>query len=133
MSYTISTQSLSSHKNVNHKQLDIEHDQSSPRTTTTSQTISHEISNQVTTKNDTTIIKSEKNHIKVGSSMILNMQNSYPISRTTCCDLLIKGYLRIYHYKIFKTQLPMDIIPLLIDFIDPLLVKFILRIIAIYI
>jgi len=76
--------------------------------------------NEVTTKNDTTITKSEKNHIKVGSSMIINMQNAYPISRTLCCDLLIKGYLRIYHDSIYKT-LPMDIMPLLIQYADPLL------------
>eukprot|EP00483_Globobulimina_turgida_P002969 UN02974 len=109
MSHTIST-----------IQLDIEHDQKSPRTRSHSDTIQTEANNQVSTKNDTTITKSDKNHLKVGSSMILNMQNAYPISRTTCCDLLIKGYLRIYHYHIFKT-LPMDMIPLLRDYLDPLL------------
>eukprot|EP01084_Bolivina_argentea_P127126 224905_1 len=109
MSYTIST-----------TQLDIEHDQKSPRTRSHSDTIKEEVNNQVSTKNDTTITKSDKNHIKVGSSMILNMQNAYPISRTTCCDLLIKGYLREYHNHIFKT-LPMDIIPLLRKYLDPIL------------
>lgn len=101
--------------------LDYEHDQKSPRTRSTSHEIHQEIMNEVTTQNDTTIAKQEKNHIKVGSSMILNMQNSLPISRTTCCDLLIKGYLRMYHLKLFRS-LPMDIFPILIDHLDPLLV-----------
>ena len=129
MNYTtlLSPSSSSSNKSVLHHtyDFDFEHDQKSPRTTTASQTISTEISNELTTKNDTTITKQEKNHIKVGSSMILNMQNSLPMSRTTCCDLLIKGYLRIYHIQLFKknNSLPMDIVPLLIEYIDPLLVK----------
>eukprot|EP01084_Bolivina_argentea_P276792 472373_1 len=110
MSYTIST-----------TQFDIEHDQKAPRTRTRSH--SHDSNSsydEVTTKNDTTIANSESNHIKVGSSMILNMQNSYPISRTTCCDLLLKGYLRTYHEQIFVT-FPIDIIPLLNAYLDPLL------------
>jgi len=104
----------------NYKQLDIEHDQSSVRTTSTSQSLREEIDNEVSTKNDTTVAKSEKNHIKVGSSMILNMQNAYPLSRTTCCDLLVKGYLRMYHGALFDT-LPIDILPLFIEYTDPLL------------
>merc|ERR1719415_109637 len=109
MSYTIST-----------TQLDHEHDQVSPRTRESqSHSFKTEVDNAANTKNDTTIAQSEKNHIKVGSSMIINMQNAPPISRTSCCDILINGYLRKYHAKIYKKTLPVDIIPILIEFLDP--------------
>lgn len=108
MSYTIST-----------TQLDYEHDQASPRTKESqSQSFKREVENQINTKNDTTIAQSEKNHIKVGSSMIINMQMAPPISRTTCCDILINGYLRMYHQNIYKTM-HVDIVPILIQFLDP--------------
>jgi len=109
MSYTIST-----------TQFDIEHDQKSPRTTSQSDTLKQEAALTLSPKNDTTIAKAERNHIKVGSSMILNMQKAYPFHKTTCCDLLLKGYLRTRHKHLLGT-LPLDIFPLLIDYLDPLL------------
>ena len=110
MSYTIST-----------TQFDIEHDQKSPRTTSQSDTLKQEAALTLSTKNDTTIAKAERNHIKVGSSMILNMQRAPHFHKTTCCDLLLKGYLRSHHKDLLHT-LPLDIFPLLIDYLDPLLV-----------
>eukprot|EP00485_Elphidium_margaritaceum_P013080 CAMPEP_0202708462 /NCGR_PEP_ID=MMETSP1385-20130828/20667_1 /ASSEMBLY_ACC=CAM_ASM_000861 /TAXON_ID=933848 /ORGANISM="Elphidium margaritaceum" /LENGTH=324 /DNA_ID=CAMNT_0049367437 /DNA_START=230 /DNA_END=1204 /DNA_ORIENTATION=- len=65
-------------------------------------------------------MQSDKNHIKTGSSMILNMQNAYPISRELCSDLLLKGYLRTFHRQLYHS-LPGDILPLLIAYMDPLL------------
>merc|ERR1712013_172068 len=63
---------------------------------------------------------SQHHDLKVGSSMILSMQKTLPMSRTACADLLLRGYLRIYHQNLFK-MLPLPLIPILIDFLDPLL------------
>jgi len=109
MSYIVST-----------TQFDIEHDEKSPRTTSQSDTLKQEAAFTLSTKNDTTAPKAERNHIKVGSSMILNLQRAYPFHKTTCCDLLLKGYLRTHHKHLLST-LPLDIYPLLIDYLDPLL------------
>jgi len=106
-------------------QFDIEHDQKSPRTASKSERVRQESARTLSTKNDTTTVESERSamsngHIKVGSSMILNMQRATPFHKTTCCDLLVSGYLRSSDQRLFDS-LPLDIFPVLCDFLDPLL------------
>jgi len=118
---------MSSSYTLSSAQLALEHhDHIAPRMPATQrQCVQKEAQHAITTANDTTMTSntappSARGHIKVGSSMILSMQSTLPMSRTACSDLLLRGYLRIHHRRFFKL-LPIELIPILIDFLDPLL------------
>jgi len=103
------------------------HDHIAPRMPATQrQCVQEEAQHTITTANDTTMTSNtnpnhnSRGHIKVGSSMILSMQSTLPMSRTPCSDLLLRGYLRCHHQRLFKL-LPIELIPILINFLDPLL------------